>query len=201
LIVRDLAAGPRRFVELQRVLPGISTEQLRSRLNRMVADGMLTRKRFREVPPRVDYELTERARELMPVLGELARWGYAWAWSPPRSLESVDLGAIFRLAPGLIRSPTMSGTIEFAVENRETAESTSYTFAVGDGKVTISEHPAEAADARVRGDVPAWISAFSPGGDRTRLSVSGNGELAAFLLKGLGAAGPGRATDASRAAA
>jgi DNA-binding HxlR family transcriptional regulator len=84
LIVRDLAAGPRRFVELQRVLPGISTEQLRSRLNRMVADGMLTRKRFREVPPRVDYELTERARELMPVLGELARWGYDWAWSPPR---------------------------------------------------------------------------------------------------------------------
>ena len=43
LIVRDLVSGPRRFVELQRVLPGISTEQLRSRLNRMVADGMLTR--------------------------------------------------------------------------------------------------------------------------------------------------------------
>ena len=102
LIVRDLAAGPRRFVELQRVLPGISTEQLRSRLNRMVADGMLTRKRYREVPPRVDYELTERARELMPVLGELARWGYEWAWSPPRASESLDIGAIFRLAPGLV---------------------------------------------------------------------------------------------------
>src|SRR3954451_4130050 len=57
LIVRDLASGPRRFVELQRVLPGISTEQLRSRLNRMVADGLLTRQRYREVPPRVDYEL------------------------------------------------------------------------------------------------------------------------------------------------
>src|SRR5688572_32745596 len=51
LIIRDLAAGPRRFVELQRVLPGISTEQLRSRLNRMVADGLLTRQRYREVPP------------------------------------------------------------------------------------------------------------------------------------------------------
>ena len=50
LIIRDLAADPRRFVELQRVLPGISTEQLRSRLNRMVADGLLTRQRYREVP-------------------------------------------------------------------------------------------------------------------------------------------------------
>ena len=67
LIVRDLAGGPRRFVELQRTLPGISTEQLRSRLNRMVADGLLTRQRYREVPPRVDYELTARARALLPV--------------------------------------------------------------------------------------------------------------------------------------
>ena len=69
LIIRDLASGPRRFVELQRTLPGISTEQLRSRLNRMVADGLLTRQRYREVPPRVDYELTERSRELAPVVG------------------------------------------------------------------------------------------------------------------------------------
>src|SRR5690242_21118554 len=73
LIVRDLASGPRRFVELQRVLPGISTEQLRSRLNRMVADGMLTRRRFREVPPRVEYELTDRAYALMPIIGEIGR--------------------------------------------------------------------------------------------------------------------------------
>src|ERR1700761_197374 len=83
LIVRDLSSGPRRFVELQRVLPGISTEQLRSRLNRMVADGLLTRQRYREVPPRVDYELTERSRELIPVLGALARWGFCWAGARP----------------------------------------------------------------------------------------------------------------------
>ena len=104
LIIRDLAAGPRRFVELQRVLPGISTEQLRSRLNRMVADGLLTRQRYREVPPRVDYELTERSRELMPVLGALARWGYDWTWSAPRPGEDVNVGAIFRLAPGHARA-------------------------------------------------------------------------------------------------
>ena len=105
LIIRDLAAGPRRFVELQRVLPGISTEQLRSRLNRMVADGLLTRQRYREVPPRVDYELTERSRELIPVLGALARWGYDWTWSAPRPGEDVNVGAIFRLAPGILEPP------------------------------------------------------------------------------------------------
>ena len=99
--MRDLAGGPRRFVELQRTLPGISTEQMRSRLNRMVADDLLTRSRYREVPPRVDYELTERGRALLPVVGALARWGYQWAWSPPRPGENIDIGAILRAAtPG-----------------------------------------------------------------------------------------------------
>src|SRR5438105_2793124 len=105
LIVRDLLAGPRRFVQLQHNLPGISTEQLRSRLNRMVADGLLTRQRFREVPPRVEYSLTDRARELMPVLGALARWGYDWAWSVPKIGEEINIGAIIRLAPGLLSLP------------------------------------------------------------------------------------------------
>ena len=130
LIVRDLISGPRRFVELQRVLPGISTEQLRSRLNRMVADGMLTRKRYREVPPRVDYELTERAIALAPVLGELARWGYDWAWGTPRPLEAVDIGAIFRLLPGLLAAGAgVSGRVDLTVvDGREGDETTVYTL-------------------------------------------------------------------------
>jgi DNA-binding HxlR family transcriptional regulator len=186
LIVRDLAAGPRRFVELQRVLPGISTEQLRSRLNRMVADGMLTRKRYREVPPRVDYALTERARDLMPVLGELARWGYEWAWSSPRSSESIDLGAIFRLGPGLIRGNGASGTVQVVVTGDGAIPA--YAFTVDDGAVTLAECEAERADARVSGDRTAWIAAFSPDCDRGGLSVKGNTELASFLLDGLACA-------------
>ena len=74
LIIRDLAGGPRRFVEIQRVLPGISTEQLRSRLNRMVADGLLTRQRFREVPPRVEYTLTALGRSLEKPLRAVTEW-------------------------------------------------------------------------------------------------------------------------------
>jgi DNA-binding HxlR family transcriptional regulator len=179
LIVRDLAAGARRFVELQRVLPGISTEQLRSRLNRMVADGMLTRERYREVPPRVDYALTERARDLMPVLGELARWGYEWAWSAPRSSESVDLGAIFRLAPGLLRGTDATGTVEFVVADDDLP---AYAFTIGEGVVALEERDSTQADARVRGDRGAWIAAFSPDRDRGGLTVSGDAALASLVL-------------------
>jgi DNA-binding HxlR family transcriptional regulator len=182
LIVRDLAAGPRRFVELQRVLPGISTEQLRSRLNRMVADGMLTRKRFREVPPRVEYELTERAQELMPVLGELARWGYEWTWTAPRASERVDVAAIFRLAPGLLND-LRRGCVELTIEGGE--EPISYTLEGAAGRVTIAQGPAERPDARVSGASEAWVTAFSPGGNTRALRITGDKELAKQVLDGL----------------
>ncbi len=91
---------------------------------------MLTRKRYREVPPRVDYDLTERARELMPILGELARWGYDWVWSAPRSSEAVDIGAIFRLAPGLVHPASgTDGTVEFTVNDAKgSGEAVSYSL-------------------------------------------------------------------------
>jgi DNA-binding HxlR family transcriptional regulator len=193
LIVRDLLSGPRRFVELQRVLPGISTEQLRSRLNRMVADGMLTRKRYREVPPRVDYELTERSRELAPVLGELARWGYEWAWSPPRTSERVDLGAIFRLAPGLLNgSSGTSGTVDLEVTDGASGSSSTYRVTMSGSHAEITENVEHgSADAMLRGTTSDWIRAMGPMGDRQGLSSSGNDSLASTLLDLL-ALGEGR---------
>ncbi len=186
LIVRDLASGPRRFVELQRVLPGISTEQLRSRLNRMVADGMLTRQRYREVPPRVEYELTERASDLMPILGELAHWGYEWAWSAPRASEEVDIGAIFRLAPGLLRgSAEGQASVELTVEDGREGEPAIYTLTASGGKVSIAEGPETDADAHVTGTTDAWIRAFSPEGDFGGLQITGDERLATRLLDGL----------------
>jgi DNA-binding HxlR family transcriptional regulator len=194
LIVRDLISGPRRFVELQRVLPGISTEQLRSRLNRMVADGMLTRKRYREVPPRVDYELTERAIALAPVLGELARWGYDWAWGTPRPLEAVDIGAIFRLLPGLLATgASVGGRVDLTVvDGREGDETTVYSLTVADNGASLTEHgsdadPRDAADATVRGSASAWIRALGPSPEFDGLQFSGREELSSLLLQTLSA--------------
>jgi DNA-binding HxlR family transcriptional regulator len=184
--VRDLASGPRRFVELQRLLPGISTEQLRSRLNRMVADGMLTRRRFREVPPRVEYELTARARDLMPVLGELARWGYEWTWTVPRAAEQVDIDAIFRLAPGLLRPPRdLRGELELTVEDARKDEPLNFVLTVDGGDVRIEEATATNGRARITGATAAWVRALSPAGDRSGLRIGGDREFAGRLLDGL----------------
>jgi DNA-binding HxlR family transcriptional regulator len=200
LIIRDLAAGPRRFVELQRVLPGISTEQLRSRLNRMVADGLLTRQRYREVPPRVDYELTERSRELMPVLGALARWGYDWTWSAPRPGEDVNIGAIFRLAPGMLTPPDgLSGTVELVVDARGDLPERRFQLALSGGAVQITERDqAESEpDARVSGPVSAWVAALSPEGSPGELNVTGTQALVDAVLSGFATAGARRAAAAA----
>ena len=201
LIVRDLAAGPRRFVELQRVLPGISTEQLRSRLNRMVADGLLTRQRYREVPPRVDYELTERSRELMPVLGALARWGYDWTWTGPKQGEDVNLGAIFRLAPGMASPPAdVRGTVDLVVSAAR-GDDRVFRLQAADGRVEIRERMDGAADATVTGTEEQWITALGPDGSPAGLEFSGERPLAELLLRDFaGAASGGAARAAQRAA-
>jgi DNA-binding HxlR family transcriptional regulator len=195
LIVRDLAAGPRRFVELQRVLPGISTEQLRSRLNRMVADGLLTRQRYREVPPRVDYELTARARDLMPVLGALAVWGYEWAWGRPREGEAIDIGAILRLAPGVISLPgSTAGSVALTVTD---ADRRDYVLVAEGGAVRIEEREATDADARVSAPERSWIEAFAPDGSLDALEITGDERLAEGLLTALRNEMPRRAVAAA----
>lgn len=182
LIIRDLSSGPRRFVELQRTLPGISTEQLRSRLNRMVADGLLTRARYREVPPRVDYELTDRSHALMSVLGAVARWGLDWAWGPPRPEEELNLGALLRLLPGLLPGQAhIDGVAELVVEQVD-GSSRSYVVNVHAGEASLTEGPQTPVDARVRGDEPAWVAALGPAADASDLRFEGSRDLAGQLL-------------------
>jgi DNA-binding HxlR family transcriptional regulator len=182
LIVRDLAGGPRRFVELQRILPGISTEQLRSRLNRMVSDGLLTRQRYREVPPRVDYELTERGRALLPVVGALAGWGYRWAWSPPRPGEAVDVGAILRCMSGIAAPAGLQGTVGLVVVDAD-GIAAHHLLSLRAGTVEYAEREASDADARLSGSQQAWIEALAPDPRQGAIDVKGNRALAQSVLE------------------
>jgi DNA-binding HxlR family transcriptional regulator len=76
LIALALARRPQRPVELQRRLPGgISAGVLDRHLQQMVALGLLLRRRFKEMPPRVEFALTETGRELLPSARALSRWG------------------------------------------------------------------------------------------------------------------------------
>jgi DNA-binding HxlR family transcriptional regulator len=77
LIVRDLERGPRRFGELQ-ASSGISARVLTDRLRAMGAADLLTRQMFPEIPPRVEYELTEKGRDALAVVAALRAFGEKW---------------------------------------------------------------------------------------------------------------------------
>ena len=75
LILWELDAGTRRFGELRRGLPGVSEKMLIQHLRELEYDGLVHREVYREVPPRVEYSLTELGRELNSALEPLAEWG------------------------------------------------------------------------------------------------------------------------------
>lgn len=76
LILWELDTHPvRRFGELRRGLPGVSEKMLTQQLREMEADGLIHREVYREVPPKVEYSLTDDGRSLNEALGALGAWG------------------------------------------------------------------------------------------------------------------------------
>ena len=71
LILRDLLTGTKRFGELKKSLTGVSQKVLTSQLREMEENGLVERKAYPEVPPRVEYSLTPLGRRLQPIMGHL----------------------------------------------------------------------------------------------------------------------------------
>ena len=78
LVIRDLADGRSRFCELERSLEGISPRTLSLRLRALEAEGIVERHTFPEVPPRVEYSLTEKGRALIPIIEDMRSYGRTW---------------------------------------------------------------------------------------------------------------------------
>jgi DNA-binding HxlR family transcriptional regulator len=75
LILRDVLGGPKRFGELRKSLEGISQKVLTDNLRDMEKDGLLIRKVFPEVPPRVEYSLSEIGETMRPIIKQMEEWG------------------------------------------------------------------------------------------------------------------------------
>ena len=78
LIIRDLAKQQMRFSELERSLKGISPKTLSERLKRLEESAVIQRTCFAEVPPRVEYQLTEKGHALLPIIDTMREFGKVW---------------------------------------------------------------------------------------------------------------------------
>ena len=83
LIIHDLSEGPRRFTQLEHACPGISPRTLSERLDMLEREGVLIRRSYPESPPRVEYELTEKGRGLLPIIREMRKFGRSWLVPEP----------------------------------------------------------------------------------------------------------------------
>ncbi|HSK49379.1 MAG TPA: helix-turn-helix domain-containing protein [Solirubrobacterales bacterium] len=93
LVIRDLAAGSSRFCELERSLEGISPRTLSLRLRALEEEGVVERHTFPEVPPRVEYALTEKGRALVPLIDDMRRYGTKWLLGEAVAADPVPLSA------------------------------------------------------------------------------------------------------------
>jgi DNA-binding HxlR family transcriptional regulator len=75
LILRDLFSGSKRFGELESSVGHINPRTLSQRLDDLEAYGIITKKAFSEVPPRIEYTLTQKGEDLLPILEQMATWG------------------------------------------------------------------------------------------------------------------------------
>ena len=78
LIIRDLTSGSKRFSELEQNL-GIGPRTLSQRLDALASHNVITKQHFAEAPPRVEYSLTQKGEDLLPILQSMADWGAKYA--------------------------------------------------------------------------------------------------------------------------
>lgn len=78
LILRDLMPGTKRFGELKKSIGSVSQKVLTAQLRDMEQNGLVSRKVFAEVPPRVEYSLTELGKSLKPILDAMSSWGNSY---------------------------------------------------------------------------------------------------------------------------
>ena len=84
LIIRDLADSSLRFCEIERSLAGISPRTLSLRLRALEEQGIVERRTFPEVPPRVEYALTDKGKALVPLIEDMRSYGRRWLPAPER---------------------------------------------------------------------------------------------------------------------
>ena len=75
LILHYLSEGPLRFNALQRKMPKMTHATLSNQLKQLEAEGLIARKVYGEIPPKVEYSLTERGKSLIPILDQMCDWG------------------------------------------------------------------------------------------------------------------------------
>jgi DNA-binding HxlR family transcriptional regulator len=169
LVVRELLLGPKRFGALASGLPGMSQNVLSQRLRELTGAGIVRRRTFGPPASSHAYELTERGRELEPVLLALARWG---SRIPARSVAELSTDALM-LALQTTFDPSAAGALRLRLELRIGDDR--FRAEIGSGRFAISRGSGGRADA-ILTTGPATLRALVFG-EQSIADAVGRGDL------------------------
>ncbi|MFI5267200.1 MAG: winged helix-turn-helix transcriptional regulator [Chloroflexota bacterium] len=161
LIVRELLRGKRRFRDIEAGLPGIPPNLLSDRLKVLEQAAIVTREYFRELPPRVEYSLTDRGSSLTPVLESIAEWGMQHMMEGEVPCDRVELDLLFFHLPRFLcpeKAADTRGTVEVRLEGEGGG---SWWVHFGGGDCSISRDSAKPADAVIACPIDTWVEVMA----------------------------------------
>ncbi|MFG1942139.1 winged helix-turn-helix transcriptional regulator [Nonomuraea sp. NPDC048826] len=176
LIVRELLLGPKRFTDLRTGLPGASQNVLSQRLRELERSGVLRRRRLPPPAASQVYELTDRGRELEPVVLALARWGSRMPLTStgPMSVDALLYALKSTFDPG--KAAGFAGGVELRLGDQ------SFLATVSDGRLTLVRADGAGADAVLRTDTETLRSAVFGGRGLEGIEAEGDLQVAERFL-------------------
>lgn len=154
LILRDLMSGLHRYSDILDNCTGMSPNVLSDRLKRLEADGLVTRHYHRDLPPRVEYALTEKGWSVRPILLSLIDWGRHYV--RPFDIDAVGSGIptdfAVRVIPTFTFNPARAAGLHatMVLEISDCVDCNTWSFAICDGQLHPRRHATEAPDIRLR---------------------------------------------------
>jgi len=161
LVLRDLMAGLHRYTDVLESCSGMSPNVLSDRLKRLEAAGLVERTYHRELPPRVDYTLTEQGWAVRPILLSLIEWGRQFL--EPYSIESVGTEVptdfAVRTIPTFSFHPERAAGVQatMVIEISDCSDCNSWSFVIEEGRLHPRRRAMEEADVRLATDTAGFF--------------------------------------------
>ena len=156
LIIRDLVRGKQRFKDLQESLQGIAPNMLSDRLKKLEESGLIVRTLFRQIPPRVEYALTEKGRGLEGVLVSLARFGMQNLMQRPSKGDLIDPELIFQAMPAVFVPSAAKGVEAVFRIELDGERGGTWFVEVASGRCTVTQQSPPKVDVTIKTDVGTW---------------------------------------------
>lgn len=161
LVLRDLMAGLHRYNDILESCAGMSPNVLSDRLKRLESEGLVDRNYYKELPPRVEYTLTEKGWTVRPILTALIDWGreHTTGFTQEHIGHEVSTDFVMRVIPAFSFHPERAGDLaaSMSIEIADSEQCKSWTLDIHDGHIHPQRQRAATTDIHLKTDTSGFF--------------------------------------------